>query len=149
MELTVVTICAWRGRAYLPVAAKLESGGFVDIEPVYTADLNLEALEVAVGKVLAAGHPRLPSPTREEWRKRKDPLLAATGTRSWKELAQVGVSYVIGWTAKEIRIDMSRLDKRRRWEYDPSKVRILPPATPLRDVVAIILEDIRSCSDSC
>jgi hypothetical protein len=53
------------------------------------------------------------------------------------------VSYTIGWTEHEIRIDMSRLDKKGRWEFDPEKVRKLSPTTQLSEVVKIILDDIR------
>jgi hypothetical protein len=144
MRLVVVSICVWRGKAYLPVKAQLESGPFVDIEPVYTADLNVEELLSAVKKVLAAGHPPLPNPTPEEWRKRKGPILRATKARNWKELARIGTSYGIAWTDKGIRVDMSRLDKRGRWEWDPAKTRTFPPDTSLQDVIAVILEDIQS-----
>ncbi len=144
MRLRVVGIYVWRGKAYLPVQAQLESGPFMDIEPVYTAGLNAEELISAVEKVLAAGHPRLPDPTREEMRQRKDPVLMATKARSWKELAQTGASYTIGWTDKEIRVDISRLDKKGRWEFDPEKTRIFPPDASLPDLIAVILEDIWS-----
>ncbi len=144
MRLRVVGIYVWRGKAYLPVLAQLESGPFMDIEPVYTAGLNAEELISAVEKVLAAGHPRRPDPTREEIRKRKDPVLAATKARNWKEMARTGAAYDITWTDKEIRVEMSRLDKKGRWEWDPAKRRHFPPNTPLLDIIATILEDIRS-----
>lgn len=144
MPHAVVGIYVWRGKAYLPVQAQLESGVFMDIEPVYTAELNAEELLAAVEKVLAAGHPRRPHPTWEEMRRRKDPVLAATGARNWKELARSGASYDIEWTGKEIIVNISRLDKQGRWEWDPVKRRIFPPDTPLQDIIAIILEDIRS-----
>ncbi|MGQ9601034.1 MAG: hypothetical protein ACUVWZ_16700 [Anaerolineae bacterium] len=147
MKLAVVGIYVWRGKAYLPVQAQFESGVFVDIEPVYVTGISLKELLSSVKKVLAAGHPRLPNPTREEMQQRKDPVLAATKARSWKELARTGAAYTIGWTDKETRVDMSRLDKKGRWEYDPGKVRILPPDTPLEDIIAVILEDIRSRSE--
>lgn len=144
MALTVVGIYVWRGRAYLPVQAQFESGIFVDVEPVYVTGLSLDELLSVVKKVLAAGHPRLPTPTREEMQRRKDPVLTATKARSWKELARTGAAYSVGWTDKEIRVDMSRLDKKGRWEWDPEKIRTFPPDTPLQDIVAVILEDIQS-----
>jgi len=116
----------------------------MDLEPVYIADLNIESLSLAVKKVLAAGHPYLPNPTREEMRRRKDPVLAATKARSWKELAKAGASYSIAWTDKEIQVSMSRRDKKGRWEWDPEKMRSFPLDTPLQEIVAVILEDIQS-----
>jgi hypothetical protein len=144
MQLVVVGIYVWRGKAYLPVQAQFESGIFVDIEPVYTASLNVEEMAFAAEKVLAAGHSRLPDPTKEEWQQHKSPLLTATKARGWKELARTGASYDISWTDKEIRVNMSRLDKKGRWEIDPGKVRTFPPNTPLKDIITVILEDIQS-----
>ncbi len=142
MEPIVVVIDVWRGKAYLPVQARYEIGGSMDVEPVYVADLTAEDLMEAIEKVL--GHPRMPALTREEIRHRADPVLKATGARSWKELSQTGASYVIGWSDKETRIDMSRLDKKGRWEYDLAKIKILSSNAPLKDIAAIIMGDIRT-----
>lgn len=91
------------------------------------------------------GHKRIADPkSREEVLKRKDPVLAATKAKSWKQLALNGASYTIGWTEKQVRIDMSRLNKKGVWEYDLEKVRILPPDTPLEQIVEIILADIKT-----
>ncbi len=140
----VVGIYVWRGKAYLPVQAQFESGIYVDVEPVYTANLSVEDLVSAAEKVLAHGIAHLPNPTREEWRRHKSPILAATRASSWKALARNGTSYDIGWGDKEIRLDMSRLNKDGTWEFDPTRVRTFPPGTPLADIMAIVLEDIRS-----
>jgi hypothetical protein len=137
----------WRGKAYLPVQARIEAGMWMGIEPVYVVGLNAKELVSAIKKVLAAGHPRLPNPTREEMRQRKDPVLAAAKARNWKELARTGASYTVSWTDERIRVEVSRLDKKGRWEYDPEKRRIFPPDTPLQEIVAVILEDIRARPD--
>ena len=144
-RLNIVGIYVGRSKAYVPTQAQYESGIFVDVEPVYIAALITDEMTQAVQAVKDAGHIRLPDPeTREEFLRRKDPVLAATKARNWKELAQKGASYTVGWTEKEVRIDMSRLDKKGRWEYDPEKVRTLPPDTPLEKIVEIILEDIKT-----
>lgn len=144
-RLNIVGIYVWRSKAYVPTQARYESGIFVDVEPVYIAALITDQMTQAVQAVKDAEHIRLPDPeTREEFLRRKDPVLAATKARSLKELAQKGASYTVGWTENEVRIDMSRLDKRGRWEYDPEKVQTLPPDTPLEKIVEIILEDIKT-----
>jgi hypothetical protein len=142
--MQLVGIYAWRGKAYLPVQAQIQSGPYMDVEPIYISDFDASELAKAIEKVIAAGHPRLPDPTREEARTKKSPTLLATKARSWKELARTGASYTIVWDDNEIRIDMSRLDAKGRWEYDPQKKQTLPPDTPLATIVDIILEDIRS-----
>ena len=144
MQLRVVSIFVWRGRAYVPVQAQYESGIFTSVEPVLTVDLTLCELTSAVGTVLAAGHPHLPDPTREEAQKRNDPVLMAAKASTLKKMMSAGASYGIAWTNKEVRVDMSRLDKKGRWEFDPAKVRVFPSDTPLEEVLAVILEDIRS-----
>lgn len=142
--MKVVSIYVWHGKAYMPVKAQFESGIFVGIEPVYTANLNAEELLTAVKTVLSAGHPRLPTPTRAEMQQRKDSVLATTKARSWKELARTGAVYTITWTDKEVCVDMSRLDKKGRWEYDLEKMRIFPSNTPLHEIITVIFEDIQS-----
>lgn len=139
-----VSIVVWHGKAYLPVQGRFESGTWVDLEPVYVADLDPESLLSAIEKVKEAGHPSLPRPTREEMRQRKSPILAATKARSWKELARGGASYSIDWTDRGIQVSMSRLDKKGRWEWDPEKMHSCPLGTPLQKIIAVILEDIRS-----
>jgi hypothetical protein len=128
-------------KAYLPVQAQFPSGIYADIDPVYATDLAAPDLMRAVQAVMAHGHPQLPEPTRDELRQRKDPVLAATKTLSWKELARRGASYSIAWTDSQIRLDMSRLDKKGRWEWDLQKVHLLPVDTPLEEIIDLILKD--------
>ena len=143
--LTIAGIIVWHGKAYIPVKAQFESGLYVDIEPVYITEINIEEITKALKAVRDAGHKQLPDPkTREEFLSRKDPILEATHARSWKQLAKTGISYSIGWTDKHVRIEMSRLDKKSRWEYDPEKTKILPPDTPLEHIVESILKDVRT-----
>lgn len=139
-----VSIYVYRGKAYLPVQAKFESGIWTGTEPVYTAELNADELVGAIKKVIAAGHQVLPDPTREEWQKQKDPILAATKARSWKALARNGASYSIYQKAEAIEVDMSYTDKKGRWQFDPEKVRIFPKDTPLEEIMEVILADARS-----
>jgi hypothetical protein len=139
-----VSIVVYRGKAYLPVRARFESGIWTGIEPVLAAELNAEDLVAAIEKVIAAGHPVLPDPTREEWQKQRDPILAATKARSWKALARNGATFSIYQEDGEIEVDMSYTDKKGRWQFDPEKVRRFPQHTPLEEIVAVILEDVRS-----
>ncbi|GIK59109.1 MAG: hypothetical protein BroJett015_47720 [Chloroflexota bacterium] len=139
-----VGIYVYHGKAYLPAQAKFESGIWTDIDPVFTASLNLDELVAAIQNVIAAGHPILPEPTREEWQRRKDPVLTATKARSWKALAKNGASYSIYQKDDEIRVDMSYTDKKGRWQNDPQKVRIFPGDAPLKEIVQVILDDIQS-----
>lgn len=144
MNRRSVNLVVWHGKAYLPCQARIEAGMWMDIEPVYVADVDVGSLKLAVENVLAFGHPLFPNPTQEEIKKLRSPLLSATKARSWKELAQTGASYGIDWTDKHIRVDMSYRDKQGRWQNDPAKVRLFPPETALEDVIAVILADIHT-----
>ena len=144
-QVHVVGIYVWRGKAYLPTQAQYESGIYVDVEPVYIVNIQAEYLSEAIQKLQATEHDRIPDPkSREEFLARKSPILLATGARNWKQLAKSGASYDITWSKDEVRINMSRLDKKGRWEFDPNKVRILTPNTPIEMIVKIILEDLKT-----
>lgn len=144
-KLTICVVYIWRGKAYIPIHDQYESGIFVGVDPVYITPLNKEELTKAIQTVKDTGHKIIPDPkTREEVLVSGDPILAATGARSWKQLAKTGASYTVGWTEKEVQIDMSRLNKKGVWEYDPGKVKILPPDTPIEQIVEVILEDLKT-----
>lgn len=144
MNRRSVSIVVWQGKAYLPCQARIEAGMWMDVEPVYVSDIDLDSLQVSVEKVLSFGHPLLPTPTQEDVKRMKSPLLVATKARSWKDLARAGASYGIDWTDQHIRVDISYRDKQGRWQNDPAKVRTFPLDTPLEEVLTVILEDIRS-----
>lgn len=142
-----ITICVWRGKAYLPSHGQFPSGIYALVEPVHVAEHTIESLMSASKAILASDITSLPEVTAEEWRKRSDPLLRATKARSWKELARTGALYTVNWTGDQIVVDMSSRDKQGRWQNDPAKVRTFPLDTPLEDVLAVILQDIHSRSE--
>ena len=146
MKHTFVGIFIWKNRAYLPrTAFFIESGIGVETDPVYTSDLNVKSLSVVIEKVRAVGNPQLPDPeTRTEIKKYKGTIMKATKAGNWKKLAKNGATYDISWDDKQVRIDMSCLDERGRFINDPNKVTILPPNTPLKKIVGIILKDIKT-----
>lgn len=131
-------------KAYLCVDAQTEAGFYFGIEPVFISNLNVEEFTTAFQKVIAFGHPKIPTPTVEEMKKRRDPILAAAGVKSWKALAQNGASYTISWRENSITLYMSRLDKKGRFETDPGKTRTFSKETPLQTIVEVILADAQS-----
>jgi len=135
-----------QGKAYLPVMALTEVGLLAGIEPVYTVPLTLEDLVAALEKVIAAGHPRIPHPTQEEWPRllREDPVLRAAKVKSWRAFSQHSVFYMIGWTEQAVIVYVSQLDHLGRAEFASAKKLSFPKETPLRTIVEAILEDVRS-----
>lgn len=139
-----LTICVWRGKAYLPGHGRFPSGIYALVEPIHVADITIESLTTASEAILASDITNLPEVTTEVWRKRSDPLLKATKARSWKELARIGALYTVNWIVDQIVVDMSYRDKQGRWQNDPAKVRLFPLETALEDVLAVILADIHT-----
>jgi len=133
-----------KGKGYIPIQGQIEAGPYLGIESVYTVNLNVEDIVQAFEQVIAAGHPQIPTPTKEEMQRRKDPILKAAGASSWKTLAKNGASYTIEWQEEAITLYISRLDRKGRFEVDPAKTRTFPKGTPLRAIVEAILEDVRS-----
>lgn len=140
----VINLVVWNGKAYLPTLAQLESGIWVHLDPIFSAPINSEALVPLIEKLKAGGHSQLPNMSKVELEKRKYPLLKATGAKSWRELTSSGVSYLVNWTDREVRVDMTYVDKKGRWLNDPKKVRLLALDALLETILATIFEDIRS-----
>ncbi len=146
MAIQTASVFVRQGKAYVPVVAQTEAGLYMCIEPVYTADLTLEALVAALEKVMAAGHPRIPHPAREEWRRllRRDPVLRAAGVKSWREFSQHSAVYTIDWTEQAVNVYISQLDHLGRAEFASAKKLSFPKDTALRTIVEAILEDVGS-----
>jgi hypothetical protein len=59
-------------------------------------------------------------------------------------LAKKGASYSIVWGPDEITLYISRLDKKGRFETDPTKTAKFAKGTSLETIVETILADVRS-----
>jgi hypothetical protein len=140
----IASIVIRQSKGYLPTLGQIEGGPYMAIEPVYTVNLTVDELTDAFEKVIAAGHPQIPEPTKEEMQRRKDPILKAAGVKSWKALAKCGATYSIEWGEDFITLYISRLDRKGRFEVDPTKTRTFSKGTPLRTIVEAILEDAHS-----
>jgi len=149
MNLRSASIIYYQGKFYIPSSVESESGIIIDAEPVYVTGVDSSEMEKVIENVLLTPRPRVPDLSREEWKKRKDPILIATGAKSWKELARKGSSYNIGWSDKQKRLDIARVDKQGKWEFDPGKVRVFSVSTPLETILKIILDDVHLKNDLC
>lgn len=137
-------IIIWDEKAYVASNARVPSGLFTSIEPVFVVDPTLDELVPVVQKVLSSKPKLLPELTRDEIKAQRDLLPRITGARSWKRLGQKGISYIIELTDKGYLVEMSRLDKKGRWEFDPNKRTTFPPGTNLSVVVQTILDDLKT-----
>lgn len=149
MNLRSASIIYYQGKFYIPSSIESISGIIIDAEPVYVTGVNIDEMRKVIETVLLTPRPRVPDLTRDEWKKRKDPVLNATGAKSWKELARKGSSYNIGWSDKQKRLDIARVNKQGKWEFDPEKARLFSVSTPLETILKIILDDVNSKFDPC
>jgi hypothetical protein len=140
--MQVVVIWIRQGKAYVPTQAQTEAGYFMGIEPIHIVELTKDDLQIAIEKTLAAGHPKVATPTRDEFRNRKDPLLKAAKARSWKEFERNTIAFGITWTTDMIIFDIS--DESTEFQDDLSKQRKFPLKTSLSTIIEIILEEIKS-----
>jgi hypothetical protein len=142
-ELRVsLSVFSRQGKAYVPTVGDT---GTLDMitGPVYTVNLSVEELTEVLEKVLRAGNPKIPQPTRYEMEHpRNHPLLKAAKVGSWKKLAQGGASYGISWRSNGVTLDMSRPNS--KFEYDASKIRHFPPNVDMREIAQAILDDVHS-----
>jgi hypothetical protein len=144
-EIRIVSINIWDGKAYIPSSARYDNNGpFTDIEPVYVVNPGMADLLPIILTILSKKPAILPEPTKNEVNERRDLIPKVTGARSWKRLGQQGISYIIELTDKGFLVEMSRLDKKGRWEFDPDKRKTFPPGTDLSILVQAILDDLKT-----
>jgi hypothetical protein len=140
--MQVVVIWIRRGKAYIPTQAQTEAGYFMGIEPIYIAELTKDDLKIALEKTLAAGHPKVATPTRDDLLNRKDPLLKAAKVRSWKEFERNAIAFGVTWTTDTIILDIG--NESTKFQNDPERQRKFPFTTPLSTIIEIILAEIKS-----
>ena len=111
--VNIIVFLVHGGKMYISTEGYIPGGPYITIEPVYKVNLETNEIKQAMKKVIAAGHPRLEPPRGELYDKGKDPILNATGAKSWKALASEGATYTLDWEKDAIKLYMSRLDKKR------------------------------------
>lgn len=133
-------------KAYVPATAQLEAGPYMQVAPVCITNLDVEEVTQALEAVFSLGYPVIPTPTREEMAKRVDPLLAATGVRSWKALARDSLAYGINWTDDNLAIYLPEIDSKGRFAAltTSSPMIKLPASTSIRQLAIAILNDVTS-----
>lgn len=144
MDIRIAAITIWNGKAFVASEGRYRNGIFTNIEPVRAVNPTLNELVPVVQAVLSTEPTLLPDPTPEEIRTRQDLLPRVTGARTWRRLGQKGLSYVIEQSPKGILLEMSRLDAKGRWEFDPDKRRNFAPGTDLMTVIQAVLNDLET-----
>ncbi len=146
MQLGSASIFVRRGMAYLPVMALTDTGLRMGVEPIYAVTIASTALVDALQNVLAAGHPRIPHPTQDEWPRisRESPVLKAAGVKGWKEFSRDSAVYNVDWTERGVTVYISQLDKQGRAEFAQARKMSFAPDSPVQSIAEAIVEDILS-----
>jgi len=132
-----------KGEVYVPAVAKVETGGYMNIEPVAVVPAsNTEALRRAFFDIAAHGNPVVPPPKRTD----RVPLVVPkyAGAKTWSAF-QRGAS---SWSIKEhdgnYEIVGYRTHRQGYWEEDPEQRTTFPPGATVTDVIdrmVAILQD--------
>ena len=144
MDIRIAQIIIWNGKAYVPSNARVPSGLFMNIEPIFVVDPTEAELIPVVQKVLFSEPKLLATLTHDEIKIQQGLLPKITGARSWKRLGQKGISFMLELTEKGFLLEMSRVDLKGRWEFDPDKRMHFPPDTDISIVIQAILDDLKA-----
>ncbi len=143
MEIRIASIIIWNEKAYISTPARyVDDGLFTEIEPVYEVNPTQSELLSVIQVILSKNPEVLPVPAPDDIKARRDLLPRITGARNWKRLCQNGISYVIELSEKGFLLEMSRLDRKGRWEYDPDKHKTYPRDTSLEAIIRDVLNDL-------
>ena len=92
-----------KGTAFVPNVAQTEAGFFLDVEPVRIARLDdPQSLASAIAQAMAAGNPRVPTPTRAVIP--KPVILKPAGVRNWNAFVERGACFTVFSGVEEIEI---------------------------------------------
>jgi len=135
-----------KGTAFVPNVAQTEAGFFLDVEPVRVAKLDdLQSLASAIEHAMAAGNPRVPTPTRAAFP--KPVILKPAGTKSWNTFVERGACFTIFRGAAELEMAETGRNDDGQWVDDPSLSQKLPTNLSAVDIAKRIAERASRRSD--
>ncbi len=119
---------------YVPTVTKLETGAYMDREPVAVVPVAYtDGLRRALLEVIARGNIVMPSPPKNNWP--PPVLLKYTGARSWSAFARGASTWSIKESDGDYCIVGYRTHRKGYWEEDPAQKIEFEPGTPVEGVV--------------
>jgi hypothetical protein len=135
-----------KGTAFVPDVARTEAGFFLDVEPVRVARLDdLGVLASALEEVMAAGNPRVPTPTRAAFP--KPVIVRPAGVKNWNAFVDRGACFTISRTEGEIAIAETGRNDDGEWVDAPSLTQRLPASSSALAIAKRIAERARQRAD--
>jgi len=128
-----------KGTAFVPNVARTEAGFLLDVEPVRVVKLSdLQSLASAIEQAMAAGNPRVPTPTRDEYK--KPFLIGLAGVRTWKAFERTGACFTVFRSNDELEITETARNDDGEWVDAPSLNQKLSPTAPASEIARRIAE---------
>jgi hypothetical protein len=131
------------GVVYVPTVVKLQTGAYVDVEPVaVTTVADTEGLRRAFLDAIARKNAVVPPPPKDKWP--PPVLLKYAGVKTWPAFARGASSWSIEEEDGICRIVGYRTHPKGYWEEDPDQKIEFPPDTTVDTVIArmiAILQD--------
>jgi len=120
--------------AYLPTVVKLQTGAYMDREPVAVVPIaNTKGLRQALLDVMANGNIIVPNPPKDNW---PAPVMPkAAGVKTWAVFARRASFWSIDETDRKYLINGYRKEPRGHFVPDRDQVLYFPPEASVDDVV--------------
>jgi hypothetical protein len=135
-----------KGMALIPDVAQTEAGYFLDVPPVRVAELrDLQAMASAIEQAMAAGNPRVPTPTRAAF---PEPvILRPARVKNWNTFEKRGACFTILRGGSELEIAESGRNDSGDWVDAPALSQRLPEFSSAMDIAKRIVERARQRTD--
>jgi hypothetical protein len=134
-----------KGIVYVPTVVKLQTGAYMDVEPVAVVPAaNTDALRGAFSEAVARKNVVVPNPPKDKW---PPPVLPRyAGTKSWSAFAK-GVSlWSIEETNGDYRIVGYRMHPKGYLQEDSEQITDLPPGSTAGDVINCMIAILQSAA---
>ncbi|MDH0863147.1 hypothetical protein [Mitsuaria sp. GD03876] len=134
------------GVAYLPVTARTTAGYYLDVDPVVTLDPpDAASLEAALRRVMTAGNPERPTPSRASFP--APVVLAPAGVKSWGTFVKRAANFSIVLRDAEVEINESGPALDGDWTEGRMDRLACPPEEAARAIAIHVLTRIAARDD--
>jgi len=126
------------GVAYVPTVVRLQTGAYVDVDPVAVVTVaNTEGLRRAFLDTIARKNAIVPPPPKDNWP--PPVLLKYAGVKTWSAFARDASVWSIEEIDGDYLIAGYRTHHKGYWEEDPNQKTNFPPGTAVGDVIDRII----------
>lgn len=134
-----------KGIVYLPTFAKVDAGGYMEIDPMATVPVShTSELRNALHEAIARGNPIIPSPTRASYP--EPAILKHAGVKSFAAFARGALPWMIQDKDGTHQIIGQRIARTGGWEDDPDQIVTLPPGSSVDDVIERMIEVLQAAA---